>query len=84
MIRINPGASEKRKRKLNKRSLVAAVSAIANDGMVVLEQVVSHAVLDKLKARMDEDTRELQAFHDAHSGNLHPPNSDSRQCSELS
>ncbi|HKI74576.1 MAG TPA: hypothetical protein VJ998_08030, partial [Pseudomonadales bacterium] len=66
MIRIAVTPAEMAQGALTADHLTAAVAAIAEDGMVVLENAIPHGPLDKLKVRMDADTRELQAFHDAH------------------
>lgn len=73
MIRISLSDAEKAAGRLDEENLAAAMAAIADDGVVVLQQAVPHGPLDKLRVRMDADTRELQAFHAAHSGNPRTP-----------
>lgn len=46
-------------RKLDEKTLKAAVDAIREDGYVVLGGVVGLAVLDAMKPKLDEDTAEL-------------------------
>jgi ectoine hydroxylase-related dioxygenase (phytanoyl-CoA dioxygenase family) len=45
--------------KLSQAHVDQAVAAIRTDGFVVLEDVVSHAHLDVLRVRMDEDSQKL-------------------------
>lgn len=69
MNRIPVSTAERLEGRLTPDHLSRAITAIAEEGLVVLEQAIPAEPLDKLKVRMDEDTRRLRAFHDAHSGN---------------
>lgn len=69
MLRINPSADERAVGQLCASHLQSALHAMAQDGVVVLEQVINTAPLNLLKARMDQDSVELLAFCDAHGGN---------------
>ena len=46
---------------LSSANLNRAVSAIRNDGYVVLEDIVAHDHLDQLRERMDRDSQQLVA-----------------------
>ena len=58
---IRPSALEIKSQKLESRNLEAAVRHIHQDGLVVIEDVVSHADLDQLNDKMVSDARVLQA-----------------------
>ena len=64
-ISITPSAAERAAGVLSQRHLEIAVRALVRDGLVVLEDVVEHAVLDRLNAKMVEDAYELQARKDS-------------------
>lgn len=48
---------------------VSLVDELLQRGFVVLPQVVPHQLLDLLEERMQQDTRELLAYTEAHGGN---------------
>ena len=50
---------------LGQRSLEIAIRALFRDGLVVVENMVDHAVLDRLNRKMVEDAYELQARKDS-------------------
>jgi ectoine hydroxylase-related dioxygenase (phytanoyl-CoA dioxygenase family) len=52
-------ANELKAGKMSQAHLEQAIQALREDGYVVLENVVSHAHLDVLRVRMDEDSRKL-------------------------
>jgi hypothetical protein len=56
---ITIGPEELKAGKMTPAHLQAAVEAIRTDGLVVLENIVSHAHLDILRERMDEDSQKL-------------------------
>lgn len=58
-MEITIGPEELKAGKVSGAHLQAAVEAIRTEGYVVLENVVSHAHLDVLRERMDEDSRKL-------------------------
>ncbi|KAI1841045.1 hypothetical protein JX266_012764 [Neoarthrinium moseri] len=58
---VRPSTEEIRNSSLDARNLEHAVRAIHQDGIVVVEDVVPHEVLDSLNHKMVEDARELQA-----------------------
>src|SRR5438067_525890 len=58
-MEITIGPEELKAGKMSGAHLQAAVQAIRTEGYVVLENVVSHAHLDVLRERMDEDSRKL-------------------------
>src|SRR5690348_2562824 len=58
---ITVGRDELSAGKLSPAHLNQAIEAIRTEGFVVLEDVVSHAHLDVLRERMDEDSRKLIA-----------------------
>jgi hypothetical protein len=64
-ISIVPSATEVKAGKLNQRNLEIATRAISRDGLVVLEDMVDHAVLDRLNEKMVQDALELQARKDS-------------------
>ncbi len=64
-ISIAPSAAEVKSRKLNQRNLEIATRALSRDGLVVLEDMVDHAVLDRLNQKMVQDALELQARKDS-------------------
>lgn len=59
-IAIPVSAAEKRNGHLEQRSLEIATRALIRDGLVVLEDMIDHAVLDRLNSKMVEDAYELQ------------------------
>lgn len=60
-IVINPSKPETTNGALESRNLEKAVSAIHRDGLVVVENVFPHDILDHLNKKMVEDARTLQA-----------------------
>ncbi|MCA1596884.1 MAG: phytanoyl-CoA dioxygenase family protein [Chloroflexi bacterium] len=56
---ITPTPDERTSGTLSQVHVEQAVEAIRTEGFVVLEDVVSHAHLDVLRERMDEDSRKL-------------------------
>ncbi|KAK7746216.1 hypothetical protein SLS62_009432 [Diatrype stigma] len=58
---INPSKPETAGGALESRNLEKVVSAIHRDGLVVVEDVVPHDILDHLNKKMVEDARTLQA-----------------------
>ncbi|XP_014562599.1 hypothetical protein COCVIDRAFT_32476 [Bipolaris victoriae FI3] len=64
-ISVVPSASEIKNGALNQRNLEIAIRALARDGLVVLEDMVDHAVLDRLNKKMVQDAYELQARKDS-------------------
>jgi hypothetical protein len=64
-ISIIPSPAELKEGRLDQRNLEIAVRALARDGLVVLEDMVDHATLDKLNVKMVEDAYELQARKDS-------------------
>jgi hypothetical protein len=64
-ISIVPSPAELKNGRLDQRNLEIAVRAIARDGLVVLEDLVDHATLDRLNVKMVEDAYELQARKDS-------------------
>jgi hypothetical protein len=59
-ISIVPSPAELKDGRLDQRNLEIAVRALARDGLVVLEDLVDHATLDRLNVKMVEDAYELQ------------------------
>ncbi|KAH8659965.1 hypothetical protein BX600DRAFT_482085 [Xylariales sp. PMI_506] len=59
---IRPSAGEIQRSLLHARNLELAVRHVHQDGLVVIEDVVPHDVLDKLNEKMIEDARMLQAL----------------------
>jgi hypothetical protein len=64
-ISIIPSPAELKNGRLDQRNLEIAVRAIARDGLVVLEDLVDHATLDRLNVKMVEDAYELQGRKDS-------------------
>jgi hypothetical protein len=73
-ISIRTSPSEVDKGKLSQRNLEIATRALQHDGLVVLENVISHDILDKLNVKMVEDAYELQGRKNCpfnyHKGNI--------------
>ncbi|OTB01130.1 hypothetical protein M426DRAFT_266632 [Hypoxylon sp. CI-4A] len=57
---VNPSSTEVQKGFLEARNLEKAVGALHRDGLVVVENVISHDALDHLNKKMVEDARALQ------------------------
>ncbi|KAI4934198.1 hypothetical protein J4E85_002054 [Alternaria conjuncta] len=64
-ISIVPSASEVKTGELNQRNLEIATRALSRDGLVVLEDMIDHAVLDRLNKKMVQDALELQGRKDS-------------------
>lgn len=64
-ISIVPSASETKSGILGQRNVEIAIRALARDGLVVLEDMVDHAVLDRLNKKMVQDAYQLQARKDS-------------------
>lgn len=81
-ISIRPAADELKQGSLTQRNLEIAIRALSRDGLVVLEDMVDHAILDRLNEKMVQDAYELQAREDSpfnyNKGNIQqdPPLSD--------
>jgi hypothetical protein len=64
-ISISTTSTERKDGRLSQRNLEIAIRALSRDGLVVLEDMVDHAVLDGLNVKMVEDAYELQARKDS-------------------
>ena len=64
-ISIVPSPAEVQNGSLSQRNLEIAIRALARDGLVVLEDMVDHAVLDRLNEKMVKDAYELQGRKDS-------------------
>jgi hypothetical protein len=64
-ISIVPSPSELKNSQLNQRNLEIAIRALSCDGLVVIEDLVPHATLDRLNVKMVEDAYELQSRKDS-------------------
>lgn len=64
-IAITPSAAELTAGALSQRNLEIAVRALIRDGLVVLEDMIDHAVLDRLNEKMVQDAYELQGRKDS-------------------
>ncbi|KAF1348437.1 phytanoyl-CoA dioxygenase family protein [Lizonia empirigonia] len=64
-ISISVSAAEKGNGLLTEHNLEIATRALARDGLVVLEDMIDHAVLDRLNEKMVEDAYELQGRKDS-------------------
>lgn len=64
-ISIAVSAAEKSSGRLTQRSLEVATRALVRDGLVVLEDVIDHTVLDRLNEKMVKDAYELQSRKDS-------------------
>ncbi|KAH3957360.1 hypothetical protein HBI38_178300 [Parastagonospora nodorum] len=64
-ISIVPSPSELKNGQLNQRNLEIAIRALSRDGLVVIEDLVPHATLDRLNVKMVEDAYELQSRKDS-------------------
>lgn len=58
-------AAEKAAGRLTQRNLEIATRALVRDGLVVLEDVIGQAVLDRLNEKMVKDAYELQSRKDS-------------------
>ena len=81
-ISITPSASELKHGVLDQRNLEIAIRALSRDGLVVIEDLIDHAILDRLNQKMVADAYELQARKDSpfnyNKGNIQqdPPMTD--------
>jgi hypothetical protein len=64
-ISVLVSRAEKEAGRLTQRNLETATRALVRDGLVVLEDVIDHAVLDRLNEKMVEDAYELQSRKDS-------------------
>jgi hypothetical protein len=64
-IAIPVTAAEKSNGRLEQRSLEIATRALVRDGLVVLEDMIDHTVLDRLNEKMVKDAYELQGRKDS-------------------
>lgn len=64
-ISVIPSPSEVNNGQLSQRNLEIAIRALSRDGLVVLENMVDHATLDRLNVKMVEDAYKLQARKDS-------------------
>ncbi|KAJ8115163.1 hypothetical protein OPT61_g3125 [Boeremia exigua] len=64
-ISIIPSASELREGRLEQRNLEIAIRALVRDGLVVIEDMVEHSVLDTLNTKMVQDAYHLQSRKDS-------------------
>lgn len=64
-ISIAVSAKEKSSGQLDQRNLEIATRALVRDGLVVLEDLLDHAVLDRLNEKMVQDAYELQGRKDS-------------------
>lgn len=73
-IAITPTATELQNQSLSQRNLEIAIRALSRDGLVVIEDLVDHATLDRLNEKMVRDAYELQSRKDSpfnyHKGNI--------------
>ena len=63
-LTISPGSNELASNSLSWRNLQIATRALHRDGLVVVEDVLDHAVLDKLNEKMIADSCVLQSAGD--------------------
>ena len=64
-ISIVPSLAEVKQGSLSQRNLEITIRALARDGLVVLENLVDHAILDRLNEKMVKDAYQLQAKKDS-------------------
>lgn len=64
-ISIPVSAAEKSNGRLDQRNLEIATRALARDGLIILEDLIDHAVLDRLNEKMVKDAYELQSRKDS-------------------
>lgn len=64
-LSVVPSLAELEQGVLSQRNLEIAIRALARDGLVVLEDMVDHAILDRLNEKMVKDAYELQARRDS-------------------
>lgn len=64
-ISVMPSDFEVHQGRLNSCNLEIAIRALARDGLVVIENMVDHAELDRLNAKMVQDAYHLQSRKDS-------------------
>jgi hypothetical protein len=64
-VSIIPSSAELKSGALSQRNLEIAVRGLSRDGLIVLENMVDHATLDRLNVKMVADAYELQARKDS-------------------
>jgi hypothetical protein len=64
-VSIVPSPAELNAGYLGQCNLELAIRALSRDGLVVLEDMVDHTILDRLNVKMVEDAYELQAREDS-------------------
>jgi hypothetical protein len=64
-ISIVPSEAELKDGNLSQRNLEIAIRSLSRDGLVVLEDVINHEVLDRLDEKMVQDAYELQGKKDS-------------------
>ncbi|KAF1846498.1 phytanoyl-CoA dioxygenase family protein [Cucurbitaria berberidis CBS 394.84] len=64
-ISIVPSPTELKHGRISQRNLEIAIRALARDGLVVIEAMVDHSILDRLNAKMVHDAYKLQASKDS-------------------
>ncbi|KAJ4352354.1 uncharacterized protein N0V89_007702 [Didymosphaeria variabile] len=64
-LSIKPSTSELKDGVLTQKNLEIAIRALERDGLVVIEDLVQHATLDKLNNKMVEDAYDLQSRKDS-------------------
>ena len=73
-ISIQVSPSEINNGYLSQKNLEITTRALQRDGLVVLEDVIPHEILDKLNTKMVEDAYDLQSRKDSpfnyHKGNI--------------
>ena len=73
-ISIQPSEAEIKTGALGQKNLEIAIRTLVRDGLVILENLVPHSILDKLNEKMVKDAFELQSRKDSpfnyHKGNL--------------
>ena len=83
MIEVTPTAAERAAGRFGGAALQRAVAALQADGFVVIDDVVDHSHLDRLRERMSEDLVKIRALpvvpHNFVWGNIQqnpPPDAD--------
>lgn len=64
-ISVVTSAEEVARGSLSQKNLEIAIRALSRDGLVVLENLVDHSILDKLNEKMVKDAYSLQARKDS-------------------
>ncbi|KAF9883340.1 hypothetical protein FE257_003556 [Aspergillus nanangensis] len=71
---ISPSPAEIRNGQLTPQNLETAIRSLHHDGLVVVENAVSHEALDRLNEKMVHDARTLQNKKDDSPYNYNPGN----------